>query len=89
MTLQKRLFLLATVFTAFFVPSMAFAGNIIDALDLSPFVPLVLDSMMMVATGVYEFFVGDGNHTGIIYVLIWTFLGLTIALSLTKIYLPK
>ena len=89
MTLQKRLFLLATVFTAFFVPSMAFAGNIIDALDLSPFVPLVLDSMMMVATGVYEFFVGDGNHTGIIYVLIWTFLGLTIALSLTKMYLPK
>lgn len=89
MNILKRLFLLVSVFTVFFVPSLAFAGNIVDALDLSPFVPVVLDSMMMVATGVYEFFVGDGEHTGIIYILIWTFLGLTIVLSLVKMYLPK
>jgi hypothetical protein len=89
MNILKRLLLLVSVFTVFFMPSLAFAGNIIDALDLSPFVPVVLDSMMMVATGVYEFFVGDGKHVGIIYILIWTFLGLTIALSLTKMYLPK
>jgi hypothetical protein len=85
----KKLSLLLTVFTAFFMPSVACAGNIVDALDLSPFVPLVLDSMMMVATGIYEFFVGDGEHTGIIYVLIWTFLGLSIVLSLVKMYLPQ
>lgn len=89
MILPKRLSLLLAVFTVFFAPSLAYAGNIIDALDLSPFVPLVLDSMMMVATGVYEFFVGDGKHTGLVYILIWTFLGLTIALSLVKMYFPK
>ena len=89
MILPKRLSLLLTVFTVFFAPSLAYAGNIIDALDLSPFVPLVLDSMMMVATGVYEFFVGDGEHTGLVYILIWTFLGLTIVLSLVKMYFPK
>lgn len=85
----KKLSLLLTVFTAFFVPSIARAENIVDALDLSPFVPLVLDSMMMVATGVYEFFVGSDGHMGIIYVLIWSFLAITIVLSLVKMYLPK
>jgi hypothetical protein len=89
MNFFKKLSFLVTVFTAFFVPSVACAANIVDALDLSPFVPLVLDSMMMVATGVYEFFVGTSEHTGIIYILIWTFLGLTIVLSLVKMYLPK
>lgn len=73
--------------TMFFVPSFAYAGNIVDALNLSPFVPLVLDSMMMVATGVYEFFVGNGD--GIIYILVWGFLGITIILYLVKMFLPK
>ena len=71
----------------FFTPSFAYADNIIDALNLSPFVPLVLDTMMMVATGMYEFFVGNGD--GIIYVLVWGFLGLTMILYLVKLYLPK
>lgn len=85
----KKLSLLVAVFTVFFTPSVAFAGDVIDALDLSLFVPLVLDTMMMVATGVYEFFVEGGIHMGIIYVLIWTFLGMSIALSLVKMYFPK
>ena len=69
------------------MPSFAYAGNIVDALNLSPFVPLVLDSMMMVATGMYEFFVGNGD--GIIYILVWGFLGITMVLYLVKMYLPK
>ena len=68
-------------------PATAFAGNIVDNLNLAPFVPMVLDSLMMVATGGYEFFVGDG--TGIIYFLVWTFLGASITLGLVKMYFPK
>lgn len=69
------------------MPSFSYADNIIDGLNLAPFVPSVLDAMMLVATGTYEFFVGDGD--GIIYVLVWSFLGITMALYLVKLYLPK
>ena len=72
---MKKIFTGLIFCTMFFVPSFAYAGNIVDALNLSPFVPLVLDSMMMVATGMYEFFVGNGD--GIIYILVWGFLGIT------------
>lgn len=63
------------------------AWGIVDALDLSPFVPLVLDALMTVAMGAYEFFVGHGD--GIIYILVWGFLGLTMGLYLVKLYFPK
>ncbi len=62
-------------------------GGIVDALNLAPFVPLVLDALMAVATGAYDFFVGRGG--GIIYVLIWGFLGLTMGLYLVKMFFPK
>ena len=85
----KKLISLLIVFTVFFMPSVACADNLVDALDLSPFVPIVLDAMMMVATGMYEFFVGDGSGFGFIYAIIWSFFGITIALYLIKMYLPK
>lgn len=87
MIFLKKIFV-GLVFCAMFLsPSLAHADNIIDALNLAPFVPLVLDSMMMVATGMYEFFVGNGD--GIIYILIWGFLAITIILYLVKMYLPQ
>ena len=89
MFLIRKLSLFALVCTVFFMPSLAYADNIVDALNLAPFVPIVLDAMMMVGTGVYEYFVGDAQHTGIIYILIWTFLGLSISIELIKMYLPK
>lgn len=72
----------------FLVPGTAFAdGGLIDGFNLAPFVPMVLDALMMVATGGYEFFVGRGD--GIIYLLIWAFLAITIAMYLLKLYFPK
>lgn len=62
-------------------------ADIIDALNLAPFIPTVLDSFMLVATGGYEFFVGKGD--GIIYILIWGFLAVSMALYLIKMYFPK
>lgn len=70
------------------MPAPALAEwRIIDQLNLAPFVPIVLDTMMTIASGGYEFFVGNGN--GIIYLLVWGFLIITIALYLVKLYLPK
>ena len=77
------------VFMAVFFAPISAHANIIDALNLSPFVPMVLDALMMVATGTYEFFVGTSAHPGIIQVLIWLFLGFTLTLSLAKMYIPK
>jgi hypothetical protein len=42
--------------------------------------------MMLVATGMYDYFVGNGN--GIIYLLIYSFLGMTICLGLVKMFFP-
>ena len=53
------------------MPALADWG-IVDQFNLAPFVPLMLDAMMTIATGGYEFFVGNGN--GIIYLLVWGFL---------------
>lgn len=75
------------VFTAFFAPCAAHAAwGIVDSFNLAPFVPLVLDAFMAVATGGYEFFVGHGD--GIIYILIWGFLAISMSLYLVKMYLP-
>lgn len=87
MYILKKLFWVCVFAGVFCTPGSAFAGDIIDALNLAPFVPMVLDAFMMVATGTYEFFVGNGD--GIIYILVWMFLGLTIALTLAKMYMPK
>ena len=69
----------------------AFAADldrgILGAFNLSKFVPLVLEVMMNIATSLYNFFVGNG--TGLIYILIYFFLGFYIALYLVKMYLPK
>lgn len=70
------------------MPAPALADwAIVDQLNLAPFVPLVLDAMMAIASGGYDFFVGHGD--GIIYLLVWGFLAITIVLYLTKLYLPK
>ncbi len=70
------------------LPLPAFADwGIVDQFNLAPFVPIVLDAMMTIATGGYEFFVGNGD--GIIYLLVWGFLAFTIIMYLVKLYLPK
>ena len=74
---------------AFVLVPCVVQASVVDTLNLAPFVPMVLDALMMTATGIYEYFVGDGNHVGIINVLVWTFLGITLALSLVKMYFPK
>lgn len=88
MIFLKKLFFCLIFAVCVFDPSMAHAGKtLVDALDLSPFVPLILDALMMVATGTYEFFVGNGD--GIIYTFIWLFLGITMGMYLVKMYIPK
>ena len=65
----------------------AHAENIIDAFNLSPFVPLVLEQMMRIAMALYKFFVGNG--TGLIYICIYFLLGFYIGMYLFKMYIPK
>ena len=65
----------------------AHAGNIIDAFNLSPFIPLVLEQMMKIANALYTFFVGHG--TGLIYICIYVLLAFYVGLYLVKMYLPK
>ncbi len=74
------------VFCMLFVQPAA-ALSLEDSFNLSHFVPLVLESMMTIATSLYDFFVGKG--TGLIYVLIYLYLGFHIGLYLAKMYLPK
>ena len=84
----KKLFPYLVAVAVAFAPSMAHAEwGMIDSLNLAPFVPLVLDAMMMVATGMYEFFVGHGD--GVIYLLVWGFLLVTLALNAVKPFIPK
>ena len=68
------------------LPINAYADTI-DALNLAPLIPIILDAFMTVATGGYEFFVGNG--TGIIYTLVWGFLAISLSLYLIKMYFPK
>ncbi len=71
----------------FLLPGFAHAESIVDKLDLSPFVPLVLDALMGIATAGYDFFIGGG--TGIIYVLVLGFLILSLSLYGLKLFFPK
>ncbi len=66
---------------------MAAELTLVDKFNLAPFVPIVLDALMMVASGGYDFFVGNGD--GIIYIFVWGFLGVSMALYLLKMYFPK
>lgn len=85
---NKNLRLIMVAFVAlFFAPASAFAGDIIDSFNLAPFVPMVLDAMMAIATGGYEFFVGNGD--GFIYILVWGFLAISLSLYAVKLFLPS
>lgn len=76
------------VMAVFMTPTDAFAKwEIIDRINLAPFIPRVLDAMMMVARGVYEYFVGNGN--GIIYLLVWTFLAFSVFMYAFKMFFPR
>lgn len=86
--LSRRIILPVLVMCIVIVPDAAFAKwEIVDKLNLAPFVPRVLDGFMMVARGGYEYFVGNGN--GIIYLLVWTFLAISIFMYAFKMYFPK
>ena len=76
------------VVCAIFAPDVALARwDIVDRLNMAPFIPRVLDAIMMVARGGYEYFVGHGD--GIIYILIWGFLGASVFMYAFKMYFPK
>ena len=66
----KRLFLFSILAMAVLTPIGAHAANyaIVDALNLAPLIPTILDALMTVATGGYDFFVGNGD--GVIYILV-------------------
>lgn len=81
-------YLLSLVFCLFCLINPAVANfSIVDALDISGFIPLVLDVLMTVAQGTYDFFIGNGD--GVIYILIWAILASTIILYLVKMYFPS
>jgi len=80
----KILFSLVAFCTFFIQPAQA---GIIDSFDLSSFVPIVLEQMMIIATSLYNFFVGKG--TGPIYICIYFLLAFYLCLYLVKMYLPK
>ncbi|MDR0967409.1 MAG: hypothetical protein LBL75_01085 [Rickettsiales bacterium] len=86
---MRKLFAFLSVFCAFaFFPNMGNAAwGIVDALDLSPFVPIILDAFMSIAMAGYEFFVGNGD--GIIYLFVWGWLAWHIATYAVKMYIPK
>lgn len=88
MTLFRKFLRFAVIAGLAMAPGGAHAAwGIVDQLNLSPFVPMVLDALMTIATGGYEFFVGNGD--GIIYMLVWGFLGITMVGYLVKMYMPK
>ena len=85
----RCLFLPMFIVAVVVAPNVAHAANwaVVDKLNLAPFVPHVLDAFMTVARGTYEYFVGNG--TGIIYILIWTFLAFSIFLYAVLMWFPK
>ena len=71
----------------FLFPESAHAeSSLLDSFNLTPFIPLVLETMMNIATSLYNYFVGDG--TGLIYMFIYFFLGFYIALYGVKMFIP-
>ena len=88
MKILHRVIVPALLIAAFITPDVAFAKwEIVDKLNLAPFVPRVLDAFMMVARGGYEYFVGNGD--GIIYIFVWGFLAISIFMYAFKMYFPK
>ncbi len=84
----RRLALPMFLCAIIFAPTTAFARwEIVDSLNLAPFVPRVLDAFMMVARGGYEYFVGNGD--GIIYLMIWGFLAISVFMYAFKMFFPK
>ena len=85
----QRLLLPMVFVTVLMAPEIAWAGKwaIVDKLDLSPFVPRVLDAFISVARGTYEFFVGNGN--GLVYDLVWGFMLIAILLYAALMWFPK
>lgn len=89
MKLLKFVFMGALAAITLCSPIVAHAAEhtIVDALNLAPIIPTILDALMAVASGGYEFFVGEGD--GIIYLLVWGFLAVTLVLYVVKMYFPK
>lgn len=89
MKLLKFVFMGALAAITLCSPIVAHATEhtIVDALNLAPIIPTILDALMAVASGGYEFFVGEGD--GIIYLLVWGFLAVTLVLYVVKMYFPK
>ena len=89
MKLLKFVFMGALTAITLCSPIVAHAAEhtIVDALNLAPIIPTILDALMAVASGGYEFFVGEGD--GIIYLLVWGFLAVTLVLYVVKMYFPK
>ena len=79
-----KLLLPAAILCFFIQPAHA---DILEKYNLAPFVPIVLETMMNIATSLYNFFVGKG--TGLIYICIYAFVGFYIAMYLVKMHLPK
>ncbi len=84
MNILKKI-LSALCFVAVFCAPGAAHADIVDALNLAPFVPMILDALMMVATGGYEFFVGNGIIQGLVIL----FFVITIVIGLLKMFAPK
>jgi len=61
--------------------------SLLESFNLAPFVPMVLEIMMNIATSLYKYFVGDG--TGWVYIFIYAFLAFYLVLYLVKMYFPK
>ena len=61
--------------------------SLLDSFNLAPFVPLVLETMMNIATSLYKYFVGNGN--GWVYIFIYAFLAFYLVLYLVKMYFPQ
>lgn len=80
----KNILLASVLFALVINPAHA---NIVDAFNLAPFVPLVLETMMNIATSLYKYFVGNG--TGLIYIFIYAFLIFYLSMYLIKMHLPK
>lgn len=85
--LRKTNILFGVFFICMIFMQPAHAKNIIDSFNLSPFVPIVLEQMMIIATALYKFFVGNG--TGLIYICIFALLAFYIGMYLVKMFLPK
>lgn len=88
MNLLKRIIFYTFTFVAMFIPLNAFAEwKIVEKLDVSPLIPIVLSSFMQVAINGYNYFINNGK--GIIFILIWGFLAFTIAAYLLKMFFPS